>query len=381
MAKVLIIDDDLDSLKLTGLMLQGRGYQIIAAQNGPQGLSKAVSEGPDLVILDIMMPGMDGMEVCRRLRANPRTQPIPIIMFTAKSQIEDKVAGFAAGADEYLTKPIHPAELVTRVEALISRAARMGPTMPTALLQAKGIGFLGCKGGVGTSTLAANTAIALTQGPAAEQKVTLVDFRTTAATVAVQLGLRPQQTLQNLSQRPIDSLDAETVLSRVDRHNSGLTVLSGQPAPAGTAPALDAAHVEVIARHLGKVANYLLIDMGTGLEAVNQSLLRMLTYLVVVTEPQRIALLMAQNLLASLDALEMGQQKVGVVAVHRAPAAVTLTKEMIEGLLQRPVIATISPAPELAFQAADKGMPMIMLQPDSLPSRQIRQLAEFLVSV
>ncbi len=122
-AKVLIVDDEIDSLKLIGLLLESKGYQIVAAQNGERAIEKALQEPPDLVILDVMMPGMSGYEVCRRLRTDPRTATIPILMFTAKTQVMDKVIGFEAGADEYLTKPIQPAELLDRVEMLLSSTA------------------------------------------------------------------------------------------------------------------------------------------------------------------------------------------------------------------------------------------------------------------
>lgn len=119
-AKVLIVDDEIDSLKLIGLLLESKGYQVMAAQNGERAIEKALQEPPDLVILDVMMPGMSGYEVCRRLRTNPRTATIPILMFTAKTQVMDKVIGFEAGADEYLTKPIQPTELIDRVETLLA---------------------------------------------------------------------------------------------------------------------------------------------------------------------------------------------------------------------------------------------------------------------
>src|SRR5512147_2968384 len=121
--KILIVDDDIDSLKLIGMMLQRQGYEIVAASNGQQALGRAHADQPDLIILDVMMPDMDGYEVCRRLRHDPATQTIPIIMFTAKTLVDDKVAGFEAGADDYLTKPTHPAELASRVKAVIARSA------------------------------------------------------------------------------------------------------------------------------------------------------------------------------------------------------------------------------------------------------------------
>src|SRR5512142_1974573 len=121
--KILIIDDDLDTLRLVGLMLQRQGYQISAATNGQQGLEKAFEEDPDLILLDIMMPDMDGYEVTRRLRQNPSTAETPILMFTAKTQLDDKVVGFEVGADDYLTKPTHPSELQARVKALLARVS------------------------------------------------------------------------------------------------------------------------------------------------------------------------------------------------------------------------------------------------------------------
>ena len=120
--KILIIDDDVDTLRLVGLMLQRQGYLISAATNGEQGLAKAFEERPDIILLDVMMPDMDGYEVTRRLRKNPTTQSTPILMFTAKTQLDDKVAGFEVGADDYLTKPTHPTELQAHVKALLGRA-------------------------------------------------------------------------------------------------------------------------------------------------------------------------------------------------------------------------------------------------------------------
>src|ERR1044071_5446580 len=102
--KILIIDDDLDTLRLVGLMLQRQGYQISAATNGQQGLEKAFDEDPDLILLDVMMPDMDGYEVTRRLRQNPSTLETPILMFTAKTQLDDKVIGFEVGANDYLDR-------------------------------------------------------------------------------------------------------------------------------------------------------------------------------------------------------------------------------------------------------------------------------------
>ncbi|MCK4832201.1 MAG: response regulator, partial [Anaerolineales bacterium] len=160
--KILVIDDDLDSLKLIGLLLQRQGYQVVAAPGGSQGLAQAESENPDLILLDIMMPDMDGYEVCKRLRKDPRLAHIPIIMFTAKTRVDDKVTGFEAGADDYLTKPTHPAELASRIKAILTRTS----TVQSAVIQrsrGKTIAVLGVRGGSGVTTLAVNLSLAMSQ--------------------------------------------------------------------------------------------------------------------------------------------------------------------------------------------------------------------------
>ncbi len=133
--KILIVDDDLDTLRLVGLMLQHQGYRITAASSGIQAISLSQTEKPDLILLDIMMPEMDGYEVARKLRSDPNTTTIPIIMFTAKTQVDDKVAGFEAGADDYLTKPTQPRELFAHVKAVLARGKKpsaQAPVSPTS---------------------------------------------------------------------------------------------------------------------------------------------------------------------------------------------------------------------------------------------------------
>src|SRR5512138_2184063 len=109
--KILIVDDETETVNFLKLLLTRQGYQALTAYNGIQALSLAHSEHPDLIILDVMMPGQDGFEVARNLRGHPETATVPILMFTAKAQMEDKMTGYEAGVDIYLTKPVHPIEL------------------------------------------------------------------------------------------------------------------------------------------------------------------------------------------------------------------------------------------------------------------------------
>jgi two-component system phosphate regulon response regulator PhoB len=120
---ILIIDDEKDLIELVRYNLEKDGYDTISATDGQSGLEIALRHKLDLIVLDLMMPGMDGLEVCRHLRADPRTARTPIIMLTAKATEADRIVGLELGADDYITKPFSPRELVARVKAILRRTA------------------------------------------------------------------------------------------------------------------------------------------------------------------------------------------------------------------------------------------------------------------
>jgi DNA-binding response OmpR family regulator len=123
MAKtVLVIDDEPELVKLIDYNLTKAGYLVLTAADGESGLAAARRHAPDAVVLDVMMPGVDGLEVCKRLRQEPQTAGVPILMLTAKAEEADRVLGLELGADDYLTKPFGVRELQARVKALLRRA-------------------------------------------------------------------------------------------------------------------------------------------------------------------------------------------------------------------------------------------------------------------
>ncbi|QBD80073.1 response regulator transcription factor [Ktedonosporobacter rubrisoli] len=122
--KVLVIDDEENIIEFIRLGLRYEGFQVESASDGEQGITVAQRINPDLVILDIMMPGMDGLEVCQRLRSNPTTRDVPILMLTAKDDVRDRILGLRTGADDYLTKPFDFDELLERIRAILRRQKR-----------------------------------------------------------------------------------------------------------------------------------------------------------------------------------------------------------------------------------------------------------------
>jgi len=119
--RVLVTDGDPTALRFIENILEKDGYQVFTASNGVEGLKKAREENPDLIVLDVMLPGLDGFELCHRLRTDPKTAPLPILILSAKSREVDIATGLKVGADDYLTKPADPSAVVNKVAGLLSQ--------------------------------------------------------------------------------------------------------------------------------------------------------------------------------------------------------------------------------------------------------------------
>lgn len=128
--RILIVDDDIDICRYVQVNLVLDGYVVDVSHDGEEGLERAFETAPDLVLLDVMMPGLDGTEVCRRLRSDPRTLGTAIIFLTARTQSNDKIAGLSAGADDYISKPFDPPELAARVRSALRRNKAMRDVSP-----------------------------------------------------------------------------------------------------------------------------------------------------------------------------------------------------------------------------------------------------------
>ncbi len=121
MERILIVEDDLDIAELVEINLVRKGYEVVKAHDGVEGLDVALKTEPDLVILDVMMPKKDGFALYKDLRRDPRTASVPVLFLTARAQLDDKISGLELGADDYVTKPFSPKELVLRIQAILKR--------------------------------------------------------------------------------------------------------------------------------------------------------------------------------------------------------------------------------------------------------------------
>jgi pilus assembly protein CpaE len=375
--KILIVDDDLETLRLVGLMLQRQGYQIIAATSGAQAITSAKNELPDLVLLDVMMPDMDGYEVTRQLRGETATMSIPILMFTAKSQVEDKVTGFEAGVDDYLTKPTHPAELMAHVKALISRTAKgRTPSAPQATEYGRLIAVLSAKGGIGISTLALNTALGLVKRG---YKAIAAEFNPGHGSWGIELGLPTLGGLERLLRMKPSEINDLTVEKELIAHDTGLRMLLAANHFKDSELNRAVPQMEAILKFIAVLSQVVLLDIGANHVPGLDALLSHCHEALIAVEPNPVTATRTKMLIEYVNEAGFGKSRpLTIVMVNRLRVDVQLSLNQVQETLGLPVSQIILPAPELAYQSMIRYKPLITIQPDGLTAQQYLKVSELL---
>lgn len=375
--KVLIIDDDIDTLKLVGLMLQHQGYQITAASSGEQGLEKAGSQHPDIILLDVMMPDMDGFEVARRLRRDAATQTTPILMFTARSQLEDKVAGFEVGIDDYLTKPTSPAELQAHVRQLLDHARDREVAEAAASRRGHVIAVLAARGGIGVSTVAANLAASL--HARSDKETILAEFTPGRGSLSLDLGAGGPAALGQLLALKPEQITKERVGGALVLHSTGLKLLLSSDNLREVTLLGQAGQFEALFERLADLAPLIVIDLGSAISPWTEKILPQCRDWIVVTEASHTAITHTRHLLDEMTGLGIDPRAITVVLNHRTQVDSQLPWNMAQQELGQPIAATISPAPELMAASSDCHLPAVVANPDHVTSQQFLALADRLL--
>jgi len=308
---ILVVDDDPDTRVLVSLVLEDHGYRVSAVENAPAAWDFLQTELPDLILLDVMMPGEDGFTFVRRLRAHHPTASVPILMFTAKSLLDDKATGFQAGADDYLAKPVHPADLIARVRSLLARRpaqAAAPPRKPQSVITCLSVLHDG-----ETTAAARNLAAALA---AAGDRVVVLGPQNGADAVTPFLsgGAVP---------RPEDVQEALRPLA------GGGAVLPC-PASALRALSLDAPSLRRVLAALAPLADRVLVDPGDQLDACGEALLAASTHLVLLAEPTRASLALADRMLRALRQAGASAARVSALLVYSTPEPPALNVPVIQ---------------------------------------------------
>jgi len=366
MPKALIIDDEAALTTLIGRLLESAGFTVEAATSGMEGLQKAATTRPDLIVLDIMMPDIDGYEVCRRLRTDPRTARTAIAVLTARTQQIDKQVALRAGADTHLVKPFSGKALVQAVQDLLT--ARASQAHPLGYQ----VAALRLKQGVGTTTLVANLALALAEEKG--QLTAVVDLVLSGGQVGNMLGLQAERSWVESwhGDRGMDEL-APLLL----RHSSGLFTLPAPVSPLGMVPP----EMWRVARLLQVIrgwSDYVVIDTPAELSNLAPVLLESSSLVLLLLSPDE-SLRAVQAALAAIkksaaETLQIMPVLNGLPADQEASRRTEIqSREQVEQALGMPVAAVLPWSPGR--------QPVIMSQPQSPLAAAIRTLAQQVVGL
>jgi pilus assembly protein CpaE len=366
--RVLFVDDEEQIRKLLSTWLARHGYEVTVATDGWEALKAIRAKAPDLVITDVNMPNMNGLELTRRIRADHRTARIPVIMLSARKQADDVLTGYAEGADEYIPKPVEMAVLAAKVEVLIRRFRTTGGET-AAKRGGNVILFLHGKGGVGCTTLAVNAAVAL--AATTIYRVTLLDLNLEFGNAPMLMDLTPKRTLADLAENAHEALDDATFDTYLEQDRSGVRVLAGCDTPE-RAELVTVPAVQQAVDHLQKQSDYVLVDAPANFSQQVLAALDVADAVVVVTAAHLPSLKATKQALEVLEKLSYPQER-SVVVVNRTSAAGVEMDHVARFFNRKPDI--VVPYTQACDDAADRGRPLALLYPDSAASKVIRDLA------
>jgi CheY-like chemotaxis protein/MinD-like ATPase involved in chromosome partitioning or flagellar assembly len=361
MPKALVIDDHASLTTMVGLFLSDAGFSVKAAVSGPEGLDKAMAEPPDVVILDIMMPGMDGYQVCRRLRSDPRTARAVIVALTARGQPVDVDMALRSGADLHMTKPFKGSVLLEEIERLLAERRPMISPQGFQIL------VLELEEAVGATTLACNLALCL----AAEGKhlIALADMAVASGQTADCLGLGAPDVWPTA---PLE--DTGGMVASLVRHSSGLFAL---PSPSkGNRPTPD--QVNELLQVLREWHDYVIVDTELNLGPLAPTLLSSSTLILLLLTPEPKVLKTAQTSLAAIRRLGSPTLQIWPILCKAQSDQIT-TRERAEKALKLPLKMVVPWSPEEFEAAKAGGKPLVLGDPQSPLAAAIQTLAAQIV--
>ncbi|MBN1564600.1 MAG: response regulator [Anaerolineae bacterium] len=433
MARILVVDDDINLLQMLRVMLERVGHEVETANTGERGIAAAAESQPDLAIIDVMMPELSGYDVVRKLRADPSTAHIPIMILTARSQPVDKQMALDAGANSFMSKPVMAKDLTERVAAVIEAgvnfrvhtgplveprpseeatqpvtppegvtsaqpaaasaapaAAPEKPEPPPPLIPGhKPIGvddlerpadipparlpvitLLSLRGGTGCTTVAVNLAALLAQ---VGRQVCVADFSTAGGHVQMHLHFSVKQSWGNLV--PMGDIPDPRALHEIVFRHPGTQVDVFPAPPIPTPDTLSNAAAQNVLRELATRHNPVIVDSGH-LDAATVGALQVTGLVVVVMDDDPPSVQTTGQTLIALNHMGIKAAHVRVVLNHTRPATAVSTPT-IQKALKRPVTAELpyDPTHSLAIR---RGVPLVVAKPDSAYSQAIQQMARTL---
>jgi pilus assembly protein CpaE len=375
MTLILVIDDEAISHQLVAHALAPLQCDMHFAEDGKSGISQARRLKPDLIITDVRMPDMDGYEVTRLLRREPQFAATPILVLTLQSGLQDKIKSFEAGADDHLTKPFDPAELVVRVTSLLRRvqAVRLSEHKAAARLGAQMIAVHSLRGGTGSSTLAVNLGVGLA-GLWREPTI-LLDLTMTAGQVALMLNMTLRRTWADIAHFSGKELDADALSSIIAGHDSGMHFIAAPTFPS-QAEALRGQTLGAAIQIAKAQYEYVVADLPHDFSEFALQALDTANIILMIASPDMASIRAVTAALDTYEKLGYSGEKIQLVLNSPAPYPQSgLTREKIEAALKLPALASIPFVQDVLINAINLGQPPVYQRPNEPISGLLEDLA------
>ncbi|MDQ2853672.1 MAG: response regulator [Chloroflexota bacterium] len=379
--KVLVVDDDLNIQRVLVFALKQEGYEVMVAPDGEAGVAMALEAKPDLILMDVAMPKLDGYAATQQIRAAEKGGRVPIIMLTTEAEVEQRVKGLRAGADDDIVKPFHPLELMARIKALLARG---GPTAAkTTSADAPTLGrlclFYPAKGGVGTTTIAINTAIALAREM--RRRTALIDANLQFGDLRVFLDLGlDTPSIVNAINEP--DLDLDLFRKLIVHHRAGIELLLAPPSPASADIVMERQRQApaVLTNLLGlarRLYDYTLVDMSQNIDDFNLQLFDEADVIYLVMTADLSCLKNVPLVLETMDSLGYEKGKVQLV-LNRSNAYTGINVSNAESALGRKIDYHVINEYRGAISALNSGEPFMSSRPDSALGKSVLEFARAL---
>ena len=362
--RVLLIDDEQFYFKLIRNTLKEAEYELEYAKSGTEGLAKIASFAPEMLIIDLKLPEMDGFEILQRLRRDPKFSQIPVIVITSKDELSEKLKAFELGADDYVVKPFQPEELVARIGILARRGKaiqyvqQMDKT--AANTNSTVVTVHSLRGGLGSSSIVVNLGLAFQK--LWNKQTLLVDGVLTAGQVALMLDAKPTATWENLVGVDPENLDDHVVAEMMRDHKSGIRYIASPRYPI----AADTFSNDILKLFMDRLKahnEFLIVDTSHDFSDMTIQMLIAASEILLVMAPEMASLRTAVSALEIYDRLGISPENVKIV-LNNISSSPAIRQAQLEKVLKRPIDFVLPFEAGEVNRALNFGVPFITANSD-----------------
>ena len=371
--RVLLIDDEQFYFKLIRNALKAADYDLEYAKSGSEGLAKIPSYDPEMLIVDLKLPEMDGFEILQRLRRDPKFSHTPVIVITAKDELSEKLKAFELGADDYLVKPFQPEELVARMGLL----ARRGRAMQMARKETSDkkistvLAVHSLRGGLGCSSLVVNLGLAFHK--LCGKQTLLVDGVLTAGQVALMLNAKPTATWENLVGIEPENLDDMVVGEIMCLDKSGIRYIASPRYPIA-ADTFTNESLQLLMNRLRNSNEFIIVDTSHDFSDLTIQMLSMASSILLVMAPEMASLRTTMSAIEIYDRLGISPENVKIV-LNNNSSNPAIKQAQLEKVLKRPMDFVLPYEAGEVNRALNFGKPFILENPDLPLCLQLEKMA------